>query len=313
MKSGSRLEQLLQAGQTVVTAEIMPPKTPSAHLLQKKARAMKGYITAANLTDNQSAMVRMSSLASSKIVMDAGIEPIFQITCRDRNRLAIQSDVIGAAALGIKNILCVTGDHQKFGNHPHSKNVYDMDSIQLIHTLKIMRDEGRFQNGEFIRNRLKSKIKPPEIFIGAAANPFGHPSDFRPLRLKKKVAAGADFIQTQPVFDLPVFLNWHKRVLELGLLEQTALLVGITPVRSVRALRYMDECVPGMHIPPEIIRRMSRADDMEQEGYQLARETIEQIRTLPGVRGIHLMAIGWEKIVPILVDDLQLHPAPGTP
>jgi len=306
LMTASKLEQALRAGGFVVTAEIMPPKTPSPVLLEKKAAILKNSIHAANLTDNQSAVVRMSSLVCSKIVMDSGIEPIMQVTCRDRNRLAIQSDILGAAALGIKNVLCVTGDHQKFGNHPTARNVYDIDSIQLLKMLKSMRDDACFQNGQPIRNRKTGKIMAPELFIGAAANPFGHPRQFRPIRLLKKVSAGADFIQTQPVFDIGLFQSWLDRVRDLGLHERTFILAGISPVRTSGALKYMRDNVPGIHIPDPSIKRMEQAEDPIDEGFQMARETIEQLKSIPGIHGFHIMAIGWEKIIPELVKTTKL-------
>jgi 5,10-methylenetetrahydrofolate reductase len=308
VKSGSLLESIVSNGGFAVTAEIMPPKIPSSEILLKKAAALKGCITAANLTDNQSAVVRMSSVVCSKIVMDAGIEPVMQITCRDRNRMAMQSDVLGAAALGIKNILCVTGDHQKFGNHPESRNVFDIDSIQLIYMLKRMRDDGVFQNNEPIQSTRKTPVVPPLIFIGAAANPFGTPRAYRPYRLLKKIEAGCDFVQTQPVFDIGIFKEWAGKIVDLGIPERAAILAGITPVKSAKALIYMRDNVPGIHIPPEIIKRMESATDQEQEGYRIAFEFIEQIRQIPGIRGLHLMAIGWETIVPQLMSDLHINP-----
>ncbi|MBN1296093.1 methylenetetrahydrofolate reductase [bacterium] len=310
MKSGSRLERTFAEGKFAVTAEIFPPRTPSVRLLHKRAEQVRDYLTAANLTDNQSATVRIASMAASRIVLDAGVEPVMQITCRDRNRMAIQADVIGAAALGIKNILCVTGDHQKFGDHPAARNVYDLDSMNLIQMLKTMRDDGRFHNGDAIRNRSASPVVPPEIFIGAAANPFGSPRHFRPYRLAKKIAAGADFVQTQPVYDLVVFREWLQKAGDLGLIEKVHIMAGITPVKSVDALCYMRDHVPGMHIPEATIRRMTGAADPEREGFEMALEMICAVKDLCGVRGIHLMAIGWEKVVPLLIEAANIVPEP---
>lgn len=309
MKCGSNLEKAFVSGHFAVTAEIFPPRTPSVRLLRKRADQYRHHLTAANLTDNQSATVRIASMAASRIVLDAGVEPIMQITCRDRNRMAIQADVIGAAALGVKNILCVTGDHQKFGDHPEARNVYDLDSMNLINMLKQMRDDGRFHNGDSIRNRSKSAIVPPEIYIGAAANPFGSPRHFRPFRLAKKIAAGADFVQTQPVYDIPLFTEWLQRIGDLGLTDKIYIMAGITPVKTLRALMYMRDNVPGMHIPDDVIQRMKGATDPEREGFEMAREIMEQVSDLPGVHGIHLMAIGWEKVVPSLIDSVGLKPA----
>ncbi len=308
MKSGSILERALEQGQFVVTAEIMPPKTPSPALIQKRTLKMKDYLTAANLTDNQSGTVRISSVAASKIVLDCGVDPVMQITCRDRNRMAIQADVIGAAALGIRNILCVTGDHQMFGDHPETKNVFDIDSLSLIRMLKRMRDDGIFQNGQPIRNRKKSRVVAPQIFIGAAANPFGSPQAFRPYRLLKKVRSGADFVQTQPIFDVSLFKEWLDKVRELGGSEELFILGGITPVKSARALHFMKENVPGVHIPDTSIKRMESAADQEEEGFNMACELIRELQNLDGVHGVHLMAIGWEKIIPKIVNHLRLNP-----
>lgn len=308
MKSGSLLEQALINGHFAVTAEIMPPKTPSASSITKKAELMRPFIDAANVTDNQSAVVRLASMAASRILIESGVEPVMQITCRDRNRMAIQSDVLGASALGIRNILCVTGDHQRFGNHPESKNVYDMDSIQLIRMLKRMRDDGLFQNDEPIANKKNGAPVPPEIFIGAAANPFAFPREYRPLRLIKKVNAGADFIQTQPIFDIDVFRKWVERIIELGIADRCHILAGLTPVRSVTALQYMRDHVPGMHIPEPVIQRMQGASDMEREGFEMAIETCREVIGMPGVHGLHIMAIGWEKIVPEIITALGLTP-----
>ncbi len=308
MKSGSLLERAIRSGQFVVTAEITPPRTPDPLLVQKRTNAYRGYLVAANLTDNQSASVRMSSLSTSKLVLDAGIEPIMQITCRDRNRLAIQSDVIGASALGIRNILCVSGDHQKFGDHPAAKHVFDLDSVSLIDMLRHMRDDCMFQNGDPIRNIQKGKQMAPPIYIGAAANPFGSPRQYRPFLLQKKMLAGADFVQTQPVFDIDQFAEWLDAIRNLGVTDRVAVLAGITPVKSVRALIHMRDNVPGIHIPESVVLRLKSASDPEQAGFELAKETMEQLKQMNGIQGIHIMAIGWEKVVPDLIDAVGIKP-----
>jgi methylenetetrahydrofolate reductase (NADPH) len=226
------------------------------------------------------------------------------MVCRDRNRIAMQSDLLGASALGLKNILCLEGDHQTFGNHPGAKGVYDLDSLQLVSMLKKMRDDKLFQNGEPI------KEYEPKFFIGAVENPFADPFEFRVFRLAKKVAAGADFIQTQCIFDMPRFERWMKLVVDKGLHEQTYIMGGITPVRSHRALVYMKNNVAGMSIPDELIARMEGAKDPKEEGVKLALETIDQIRNIKGVAGLHLMPIGWESITETILKQADLLPRP---
>ncbi len=307
MKAGTRLERLLKAGHFVVTAEIGPPKGASGQEIVNHARLMKGYVDAANLTDNQTAIVRLCSMAAALHVLRAGVEPVMQITCRDRNRIALQSDVLGAASLGIRNILCLTGDHQSFGNHPTSRNVFDLDSIQLLAGLRSMRDERRFMCGEEMRH-------PPSIFLGAAANPFGDPLEFRLVRLAKKVAAGADFIQTQAIFDLERFRRWMSMVRDAGLHERVYILAGIVPPKSPGALRYMRE-VPGMSVPEDLIERMRKVPRgrRAEEGVRIAVELIQQLREVEGVRGVHIMAIMWEEVVPEIVSRAGLYPRPQVP
>ncbi len=313
MKSGSNLERVLESGAFTVTAELGPPKSAHAPSVRKKADLLKGQVDAANITDNQTAIVRMSSIAAARLALDQGVEPVMQMTCRDRNRIAIQSDLLGAYALGIRNILCLSGDHQKFGNHPQAKNVFDLDSIQLVGMVKAMRDEGLFQCGEEIRNTKKAPLAPPKMLIGAAANPFGDPFPFRVIRLAKKAQAGADFIQTQPVFDLERFKMWMTAVRDRGLHEQTAILAGVMPVKSWKALAYMDKNVPGIRIPAPLIERMKGAEDGEAEGVKLCVETMQQLREVEGVRGIHIMAVEWEAIVPEVVSQAGLLPRPVIP
>ncbi|MCS7261506.1 MAG: methylenetetrahydrofolate reductase, partial [Anaerolineae bacterium] len=232
-KSGSNLERVLKAGHFAVTGELGPPKNHDANVIRRKAELLKGCVDAVNITDNQTAIVRMSSIAAGVILIQENMDPVIQMTCRDRNRLGMQSDLLGAAALGIKNVLCLTGDHQSFGNHPTAKNVHDLDSIQLVRMVKDMRDESRFQCGEEIPGG------GPRFFIGAAANPFGDPFEFRPYRLAKKVAAGADFIQTQLIYDIPRFHEFMKRVVDMGLHEKVFILAGVGPLKSVGMAKYM--------------------------------------------------------------------------
>ncbi|HHV61581.1 MAG TPA: methylenetetrahydrofolate reductase [Firmicutes bacterium] len=303
MKSGSNLEKVLVHGDFAVTGELGPPQSNDREVIVKKAKAYKGYVDAVNITDNQTAIVRMSSIAACAIVAGLGLDPVMQMTCRDRNRIAMQSDILGASALGIKNILCLTGDHQSFGNHPTSKNVYDIDSIQLISMVKGMRDDKKFLNGE----EMKSE---PRMFIGAAANPFADPFEYRVVRLAKKVAAGADFIQTQAVFDVPRFKRWMEMVRDRGLHERVYILAGVIPVKSAGAMRYMKNDVPGMSVPDELVRRMEQASDPKEEGIRICVETILQLREIEGVSGIHLMPIMWESVAPIIVERAGLLPRP---
>ena len=322
MKSGSNLERVLAAGHLAVTAEIGPPMDCNALALQKKARILKDMADAYNITDNQTAVVRVSSIAASVLAAGEGLEPVMQMTCRDRNRLAIQSDILGAATLGIKNCLCIAGDHQSFGSagklkgHPGAKNVYDIDSIQLVSMLKGMRDDGRQQGGDPI------ELRPP-LFIGAAWSPLGDPIEFRPIRLEKKVEAGADFIQTQGIYDVEQFRNQMEIVRDMGLCERTAILAGIIVPRSLGMLRYMHASVAGVSVPEALMRRMSAARDaagkdkkqarlnQEEEGINIAVELIEQVREIPEIKGVHIQAIEWERKIPEILRRADLLPRPA--
>jgi len=253
--------------------------------------------------------VRMSSVISSYFALCGGVEPIMQMTCRDRNRLAIQSDILAAYALGVKNLLCLTGDYQKFGNHPDAKGVFDLDSCQLIQMVKKMRDEKQFLCGE----EMKAE---PRMFIGAAANPFGEPFEMRIINLAKKIEAGVDFIQTQPVFDIPGFEKWMNAVRDEGMDRQVYILAGVMPVRSIKALLYMKESVPGMRIAPEYIKRMEAITDKDasmEEGVNIAIEIMKQVKEIPGVAGIHIMPVMWESLTPRLVEEAGLLPRPEVP
>jgi methylenetetrahydrofolate reductase (NADPH) len=303
MKSGSNLEQVLEAGQFAVTAEVGPPKGTSRRNVEKKAETLKSAVDAVNVTDNQTAITRMCSLAACSIVKQMGLDPVMQIVCRDRNRIAIQSDVLGAVALGIKNILCLSGDHQKFGNHPTAKNVYDLDSMNLIAALKKMRDEKKFVSGDDLSGEAP-------IFIGAAANPFADPFEFRVVRLGKKVKAGANFIQTQGVFDMERFRRFMVMARERGLDKQTHIMAGVIPMKSAGMARYMRDYVSGISMPDELVRRMENAADAKKEGLKICLEIIEQVVDTPGVHGIHIMAVGWEDMVPTIVQEAKLLPRP---
>ena len=317
-KSGSNLERVLAAGHFAVTGELGPPKSHNAEVIQKKIGLLKGYVDAVNITDNQTAIVRMSSIGAGTILVQEGLEPIIQMTCRDRNRLAIQSDLLGAAALGIKNVLCLSGDHQSFGNHPTAKNVHDIDSMQLVHILKDLRDESKFQCGEEIKGG------GPCFFIGAASNPFGDPFEWRPYRLAKKVAAGTDFIQTQLIYDIPRFKEFMKKVVDMGLHEKVAILAGVGPLKSSGMARYMRDKVPGMMVADEYVDRMTaavagipkeekaaRRDAWRAEGIKICVEQIQQLMEVEGVAGVHVMAIEWEEAVKPIVEGAGLLPRPA--
>jgi len=303
MKAGTNLEKVLVSGRFAVTAEAGPPKGTSAAVVQKKGELLHNCCDAINITDNQTAIVRLSSLAGCVILKQQGVEPVMQIVCRDRNRIAIQSDVLGAVALGIGNILCITGDHQKFGNHPTAKGVFDIDSIQLIQTLKNMRDEKKFLNGEDISGEVP-------LFIGAAANPFADPFEFRVIRLAKKIDAGADFIQTQAVYDVDKFARWMEMVADRGLDKRAHILAGVIPIRSAGMARYMRDYVSGVYVPDEIVTRMEQAQKAKEEGVKITLEIIERLKEISGVHGIHIMAVGWEEIVPELTKMAGLLPRP---
>ncbi len=304
IKAGSNLENILTNGQFAVTGELGPPKSGNYDVVREKARILKGYVDAANITDCQTAIVRMSSLTAGLIAMSEGVEPVMQMTCRDRNRIAIQAEVLGASALGIKNLLCLTGDHQKFGNHPQSKGVFDMDSIQLLGMIRQMRDEKRFQCGEEI------KEAEPRLFLGAAANPFADPFEYRPKRLAKKVSAGASFVQTQIIYNVEKFKKFMEMVCDLGLHEKVYILAGVTPPKSLGMARYMKNNVPGLDVTDDIIKRLQGAKDQKEEGINIAVDIINQVREIKGVHGVHVMAIEWEQAVPEIVKRAGLDKRP---
>ena len=300
----SNLERILSEGKFAITAEIGPPKGSDPNKIKDKAKTVKSYADAFNITDNQTAVVRLSSLGGSIIILNMGLEPIMQITCRDRNRIALQSDVLGASANGIKNMLFLTGDHQLFGNHPNAKGVFDLDSIQLIQIVKDMRDNGIFQSGDKILSG------NPDVYIGAAANPFADPFELRVDHLEKKIEAGADFIQTQSIYNLDKFNTWMDEVRSRGLDKKVHILAGITPLKSLKMTERMKFHVPGVDIPDYIYHRMKNAADIKEEGYNLALELIDNIKKIKGVHGIHITALFWEDIIPYLVRESGLFPRP---
>jgi len=304
MSYRSNFERVLSEGKFAVTAEIGPPKGSDPNTIRHKAEHLRGYADAFNITDNQTAVVRMASIAGCSLLLTMKIEPIMQITCRDRNRIALQSDILGAAAIGIRNILCLTGDHQSFGNHPTAKGVYDIDSIQLIQIVKNMRDKGIFQSGDEL---LAGK---PAVVIGAAANPFAEPYELRVDRLEKKIRAGADFIQTQSVYNLDRFNAWMDDVRSRGLDKKVHIIPGVTPLKSLKMTERMKYHVPGVDVPDTIEKRMKTAKDPKQEGYKIALELMREVQTIKGVHGIHITALFWETIIPDLVKEAGLYPRP---
>ena len=306
MSSKSNLQKVLESGKFAVTGEIGPPRgADPAHML-KLCRELKGSADGFNLTDNQTAIVRLSSIASAVILMREGLEPIIQMTCRDRNRIALQSDLLGASAIGIINVLCLTGDHQIFGNEKSAKGVFDLDSVSLLNTFKNMRDTKRQLSGEELE-------AAPQIFLGAAENPFATPYEFRALRLQKKINAGAQFIQTQAIFDMDWFEKWMVEVRKLGLHDRVHIEGGVIPCKSLGAARYMKNKVPGMKVPDSIIARMKKAKDEnreKEEGLQICVEMIDRLQHIEGVHGVHIMAVAWEEMLPYIVKEAKLLPRP---
>jgi methylenetetrahydrofolate reductase (NADPH) len=293
----SHLQTVLQQGRFAVTAEIGPPRGPSVAPVRRKARLLRDWIDAANVTDNQSAVVRMASWAGSVIVQQEGLEPVMQLQCRDRNRIALQSDLLGAAALEIRNVLLLTGDHPRFGDHPDAKSVFDLDSVQLVWTARTMREQRQLLSGR--------ELKPsPSWFIGAVENPFAPPLKWRAERLGKKVAAGAQFVQTQFIFDIGIFSAWMQQVRDLGLDRKCFILAGVGPVKSLRALEHMRAEVPGMYVPDDVVRRLRGvpSDRVAAEGLALCSEIISQVKAIPGVAGVHVMAFSWEDAIPEILE-----------
>jgi methylenetetrahydrofolate reductase (NADPH) len=306
VKATSRLKKILDEERFAVTAECGPPKGADPDAILRKAELLRGKVDAVNVTDNQTAIIRMSSLAACALLKSAGLDPVLQAVVRDRNRIALQSDVLGAAALGIKNVLCLSGDHQTFGNQPQAAGVFDLDSIQFVQTVRTMRDKGAILGGELL-------TRAPDLFIGAAANPFGDPFAFRVVRLAKKVAAGAEFIQTQCIYNVERFGKWIGMARDRGLTEKVSILGGVTPLKSAGMAKYMKKKVAGMDVPDDVIKRMEGVPSKKQgeEGIKICVETVERLKEMPGVRGVHIMAIEWEERVAEIVERAGLLPRPA--
>lgn len=306
MSHESQLKNVLVQGKFAVTAECGPPKGADPEVILKKAQLLKGMVDAVNVTDNQTAIVRMSSLAACSLLKTAGLDPVLQMVVRDRNRISLQSDILGASALGIRNVLCLSGDHQIFGNQPQALGVFDLDSIQFVQVVKGMRDDGVITGGDSLDYK-------PDMFIGAAANPFADPLGFRIVRLAKKIKAGADFIQTQCIYNLDRFETWLSMAADRGLTEKTYILGGVTPIKSAGMARYMKNRVAGMDVPDEVIKRMEGVpkDKQREEGINICVETISRLKELKGVSGVHIMAIEWEEAVGEIVKRAGLYPRPA--
>ena len=322
---GSQLEKMFRAGHFAVTGELGPPQSADPEVIREKVILLKGLVDAVNITDNQTAIVRMSSIGAGTLVLQEGLEPVIQMTCRDRNRLAIQSDLLGAYALGMRNLLCLTGDHQIFGNHPTAKNVYDMDSIQMVKMVTDMREKGIFECGDEFKGTKAS------FLVGAAAAPFADPIEFRPLRLAKKVKAGANFIQTQLVYDVKEFSKYMEKVRDLGVHKEAFIMAGVGPIKSPGMAKYMKNNVPGILVPDKVIDRMTKAGKKwagkkaadlapeekkarskawQEEGIKVCIDLIKDIKKIEGVAGVHIMAIEWEEAVKPIVEGAGLFPRP---
>jgi len=305
LKTASRLEKVMKAGHLGVTSECGPPRGSDPVEIRHKGKLIKDHVDAVNVTDNQTAMTRMSSLAACVHLKLEGVEPVLQMVTRDRNRVALQSDILGAASFDINNMLCLSGDHQSFGDCAQGQNVHDLDSMQLVQTARYMRDEGKFLGGDDIK-------RPPKMFVGAAANPFADPFEIRVPRLAKKIACGAEFIQTQCIYNIDKFKEWIKRAADKGLTEKAFIMAGMTPMKSVGMAKYMKNKVPGMDVPDEIIKRLAGVEKGKQgqEGIDICIEHIQELKEVTGVSGFHIMAIEWEEKVPEIVERSGLYPRP---
>ena len=298
----SNFEKILESGQFAVTAEIGPPMSADANNVRGKAHEIKGMVDAANVTDNQTAIVRMSSIAASYLSEQEGVECIVQMTMRDRNRIAMQSDLLGAWALGLRNLLVLSGDHQSFGNHKDSKNVHDMDSIQFLGSMRKLKEDGIFAGGSVCKF-------PPQFFLGATANPFADPEELQFIRLEKKIRAGAQFVQTQCIYDMEKFEAWMEKVRARGLHEQAYIQAGIMVNKSLKSIQ-MTQLVAGMDVPDSVVERFEKAEDKQACGVDFALELVEGIKKIKGISGLHIMAVGWEDIVPTIVERAKFLPRP---
>ncbi|MBE2239106.1 MAG: methylenetetrahydrofolate reductase [Caldilineaceae bacterium] len=301
----SRLERVLRSGRFAVTAELNPPDSADPQEVYDSALVLSSICDGINAVDASGANCHMSSVAICALLTRAGYEPVYQVSCRDRNRIAIQGDLLGAAAMGVRNVLCITGDDVTAGDQPQAKRVFDLDSIQLLHTARIMRDYGVYLSG-------RKLTVPPPLFLGAAENPFAPPFDWRAKRLAKKIAAGAEFIQTQYCFDMARFRTFMQQVRDLGLHDKCYILAGVGPLRSVGAAEFMRSKVPGVYIPDEVIARLKAAPKNKQraEGKRICVEIIQQVREMAGVAGVHIMAYRQEELVAEIVEEAGLLPRP---
>jgi 5,10-methylenetetrahydrofolate reductase len=307
MKMKSNLARILDIGQFAVTAEISPPQNTQFDTIRRNANLIKGYVDAFNVPDGQAAVVSMASWAVCLVGVEEGLDAIVHMTCRDQNRIALQMDILAVSAFGVNNILCLSGDPIYFGNHPNAKPVFDLDSIQLIRMVKQLRDEKKFDNGELIVGT------EPRLFIGAAINPFAQPLEAAVGRLKDKVTAGADFVQTQPIYNIEGFKKWMELVREKGLHKEVKIIAGITPITSLAAARYMKTKVPNMDIPDRIIERLKNVRNKEEaaeEGIKIAVETINQLKQIEGVAGVHIMTLQREELIPKICNAASLYPRP---
>ncbi len=299
MRAGSRLERVLRSGRFAVTAELNPPDSADPQAVYDRALVLASVCDAINATDASGANVHMSSVGVCALLTRAGYEPVMQVSCRDKNRIAIQGDLLGAAAMGVRNVLCLTGDGVQAGDQPEAKPVFDLDAMTLLRTACTLRDKGIFLSG-------RKLDVPPKLFLGAAENPFAPPYDFRPLRLAKKMEAGADFVQTQFCFDVPRLREFMARVRDLGLHERVFILVGVGPLKSAKTAEWMRSHVPGVHIPDEVVERLRKGK--KDEGKRLCVEIIQQMHETPGVSGVHVMAYRQEELVAEIIEEAGLLP-----